>query len=179
MQEVYFTLSFSSDKDPHKILEQVAGGWGKSGGKKLYLKEIASFNTKLVVKIFHLQNNNTEESILEEFKMVREEAKEIKEQEDAEGSMRYILRDLPTLNIRKLIPRIPGQVTKIFQGWTGRQHEMRKCLRLGADKEEVEMIHYLVETAQSRRIFEQYWDPKVKVMAILDNKEKRKGSHQT
>jgi hypothetical protein len=31
MPEVYFTISFSSDKDPNNLLEQVAGEWGSLG----------------------------------------------------------------------------------------------------------------------------------------------------
>lgn len=31
--EIYFTIAFSSNKDPHKILERIGGEWAKVGGK--------------------------------------------------------------------------------------------------------------------------------------------------
>jgi hypothetical protein len=33
MPEVYFTISFLCDKDPYRILERIAGEWGKTGGR--------------------------------------------------------------------------------------------------------------------------------------------------
>ena len=100
--------------------------WGKAGGKKLYLKDIASFETKTAVTIFHLQNNNNNDTILAELKLILQEVKDIEEKEDEEGSMTYILHDIPTLNICKFISKIPGQDTKPFKGWSGRQHDNRK-----------------------------------------------------
>ncbi len=76
--------------------------------------------------IFHLQNNNNNDTILAELKLILQEVKDIEEKEDEEGSMTYILHDIPTLNIRKFIPKIPGQDTKPFKGWSGRQHDNRK-----------------------------------------------------
>jgi hypothetical protein len=175
MPEIYFTLCFSSEKDPDRILERVAGEWGKAGGKKLYLKDIASFDTKTAVTIFHLRHDNDDETILAEFVLVLEEAKKIAEDEDEEGSMRFILHDLPLLNIRKFIPRIDGQDTKPFSGWSGKQHDNRKCISVECDGGDVELIHYLVQTAKNRRLFEKYWGPKVYVAAIVDSKAKGKG----
>lgn len=63
------------------------------------------------------------------------------------------MEDLPTLGMRKLIPKIVGQDTKVFQGWTGRQHDMQKTLMVEADEQDVGMIQYLAETAKNRRIF--------------------------
>lgn len=175
MPEFYFMLCFSSDKDPEKILERVAGEWGKAGGKKLYLKDILSFDTKTAVTIFHLRNDNNDDTIMAEFKLALEEAKDIAEKEDEEGSMAYILDDLPTLNIRKFIPKIQGQDTKPFANWSGKQHDNRKCILVECDGLDVEMIHYLVRTAKNRKIFQKYWGPKVYVATIVDNKGKKRG----
>ena len=130
MPEIYFTISFSSDKDPHKILDRVAGEWGKVGGKKLYLKSIASFNTMPVINIFHLRSNNTPETILAEFERILAEAKDITEREDADGVMQFVGKEIPRMNVRRLMPNIVGQDTKMFQGWSGRQHEMRKTITI-------------------------------------------------
>jgi hypothetical protein len=90
-----------------------------------------------------------------------------------------VLEDIPAMALRKLMPKITGQDTSLFQGWSGRQHEMRKTLTVEADESKVEMLQYWVETAKNRKIFEKYWGHKVKVMAVLDNRGKRKGGHQT
>ena len=150
-----------------------------SGGRKLYIKSIASFNTMSVVNIFHLRNDNTPEMILAEFVRILSEAKDIAEIEDMEGSMQYSWKEIPAMNVRKLMPKIVGQDTKMFQGWSGRQHEMRKTITIEADEDEVEMIQYWVEIAKNRRIFQKFWGHKVKVTAVLDNWRKWKGTHQT
>lgn len=56
---------------------------------------------------------------------------------------------------------------------------MRKTLTVEADEQDVEMLQYLVETAKNRRLFEKYWGYKVQVTAVLDNKNRKKGNHQT
>jgi hypothetical protein len=89
MPEVYFTLCFSSDKEPEKIVERVAGEWGKAGGKKLYLKEISSFDTKTVATIFHLRHDNTAATVHSEFLRALDESKDIAENEDQEGASAY------------------------------------------------------------------------------------------
>ena len=150
LSEIYFTLAFSCGKEPQRILDRVAGEWGKIGGKKLFIKSISSFNTRSAVNIFYLRNDNDLETIKEKFKQILEEAKEIAEVEDEDGSREYFYKEIPDLSIRKLMPKIVGQDTKVFQGWTGSQHEMGKVLTLEADEDDVEMIHYLVEAAKNR-----------------------------
>jgi hypothetical protein len=56
---------------------------------------------------------------------------------------------------------------------------MRKTLTVEADESKVEMIQYWVETAKNRKIFQRFWGNKVRVTAVLDNRGKRKGGHQT
>ena len=109
MPEVYFTISSSNDNDPNNLLEQVAGEWGKYGGKKLYIKEIASFTTVTACNIFHLRNDNTPKTVLEEFRLTLEEAQEIAEEEDEDGGLRFCMNEFPVMSIRKLMPKIPGQ----------------------------------------------------------------------
>lgn len=175
MPEVYFTVSFSSDKEPDGLLERVAGEWGKLGGKKLYLKEIASFSTMTAVNIFHLRNDNTQSTVLDEFRLTMEEAMVIAEDEDEDGWLRFSLHEFPVMSIRKLMPKIPGQDTSVFKKWKGRQQENRKVLAIEADEGDVEMIHYLVELAKNRQLFEKRWGRMVKVTVAIDNRKKRGG----
>ena len=176
MPEIYFTLCFSSDKEPDKIVERVAGEWGKAGGKKLYLKEISSFDTKTVATIFHLRHDNTGATVHLEFLKALDEAKDIAENEDQEGAGAYLMDDLPVLNVRSFIPKIDGQDTSAFSGWSGRQHDNRKCISFECDSADVEMVHYLISTGKNRGIFKRIWGHKVYVAAIVDNKSKKKGA---
>jgi hypothetical protein len=179
MPEVYFTISFSSDKDPNNLLERVAGEWGKFGGKKLYIKEIASFTTMTACNIFHLRNDNTPETVLDEFRLMLEEAKVIAEDEDEDGWLRFWKNEFPVMSIRRLMPKIPGQDTSVFKNWNGRQHDNRKVLAIEADEGDVEMIQYLVETAKNRQLFEKRWGRMAKVTIAIDNRQKKRGGHQT
>jgi hypothetical protein len=119
MPEIYFTLCFLCDKDPETVLQRVAGEWGKAGGKKLYLKDILSFDTKTAVTIFHLRHDNTDKAILSEFQLALNKAKDIAENEDEEGAMTYMLDYLPLLNVHKFIPKITGQDTAPFRDGPG------------------------------------------------------------
>jgi hypothetical protein len=143
------------------------------------MKEIASFSTMSVCNIFHLRNDNTLETVLDEFQQTLEEAKEITEYEDEDGWLRFSWNALPVLNIRKLMPKIPRQDTSKFKNWTGRQHENRKVLAIEADENDVEMIQYLVETAKNWQLFEKRWGHMVRVTIAIDNHNKKRGGHQT
>ena len=93
--------------------------------------------------------------------------------------MKFLWKEIPTISLGKLFPKIVGQDMKVFQEWTGRQHNMRKTLMVEADEEQTELIHYLVEKVKNRRLLEKLWGNKVKVTIVLDNKNERiKGSHQ-
>jgi uncharacterized membrane protein YgcG len=129
--------------------------------------------------IFHLRNDNTPETVLEEFKLTLEEAKETAEDEDEDGWIRFMLKEFPLLSIRKLMPKIPGQDTSVFKNWNGRQHDNRKVLAIEADEGDVEMIQYLVETAKNRQLFEKRWGRMAKVTIAIDNRQKKRGGHQT
>jgi hypothetical protein len=116
---------------------------------------------------------------MKEFKTVLKEAKAIAEREDSENADQYSWRGIPELGLRRLMPKITGQDTTLFQGWSGRQHEMRKTITIEADEKYVEMLQYWVETAENRKLFERMWGHKVRVASVLDNRGKKKGSHQT
>jgi hypothetical protein len=152
---------------------------GKFGGKKLYIKEIASFTTMTACNIFNLRNDNTPETVLEEFRLTLDEAQVIAEDEDEDGGLRFCMNEFPVMSIRKLMPKIPGQDTSVFKNWNGRQHDNRKVLAIEADKGDVEMIHYLVETAKNRQLFEKRWGRMVKVTIAIDNRHRKRGGHQT
>lgn len=101
MPEIYFTLAFSCDKDPDWVLERVRGEWAKIGGKKLYIKEIASFSTRMVVTFFHLWIDKTFSTILEKAKLIYQEAKEFAEREDKENSSQFVWEEILEMGIRK------------------------------------------------------------------------------
>eukprot|EP00956_Cyclotella_meneghiniana_P025889 scaffold54940_cov39-Cyclotella_meneghiniana.AAC.1 len=178
LPEVYFTLSFSCDKDPYKIMDRVAGEWGKVGGKKLYVKKIQSFTTVSVVNIFHIRTDNNFETILAEFKRALEEAKDYAESKSLEGSDIYILEDIPEMNMRTMTPKIQGQKTEQFQGWSGAQHRLRQVLTVEVDESVAEMVKFFVEIAKSKRYFQKLWGYKVKVTA-LSNMGGGRGNQQS
>lgn len=134
---------------------------GKSRGGKLYIKKIQSFSTMSVANIFHLHNDNTHEIILSEFKRALEEAKDFAEKSSLEGSDVYILEDIPEMNIQTVIPKIIGQKTDVFQGWTGAQHRTRQVISIEVDEEAVNMVKFFVEVAKNKRIFQKLWGYKV------------------
>eukprot|EP00956_Cyclotella_meneghiniana_P018468 scaffold30756_cov39-Cyclotella_meneghiniana.AAC.6 len=178
LPEVYFTLSFSSDKDPYKIMDRIAGEWGKVGGKKLYVKKIQSFTTVSVVNIFHIRTDNAFETILAEFKRALEEAKDYAENKNLEGSDIYILEDIPEMNMRTMTPKIQGQKTEQFQGWSGAQHRMRQVLTVEVDESAADMVKFFVEVAKAKRYFQKLWGYKVKV-TTLSNMGGGRGNQQS
>ena len=115
-------------------MDRVAGEWGKVGGKKLYVKKIQSFTTVSVVNIFHLRTDNTFETIISEFQRALQQAKDYAESKNLEGSESYILEDIPDMNIRTMTPKIPGQKTEQFQGWSSAMHRLRQVITIEVDE---------------------------------------------
>ena len=72
--EVYLAFSFSCNKDPRKILEAVSAKWGKLGGNKLVLKNVAAYTTVTPIVIFHMLNSASSKTILAELNMILAEA---------------------------------------------------------------------------------------------------------
>ena len=94
--EVYLAFSFSCDKDPRKILEAVSAEWGKLGGSKLVLKNVAAYTTMTPIMIFHMLNSASSKTILVELNMILAEAHD---NADDDFDYEYRGNDLPLLAI--------------------------------------------------------------------------------
>lgn len=123
--EIYFTITFSSNKDPHKILERIGGEWAKVEGKNS-LKEIASFSTKTAFTLFHAQNNNSYNTVLTEIKKILEEAREVVTVEPIDAYYEYTYRDIPQIErsiATMLLNRLRGLIAMMLldriQGFAG------------------------------------------------------------
>ena len=141
---------------------------GEGRGKKLYVKKIQSFTTVSVVNIFHLRTDNTFETIISEFQRALQQAKDYAESNNLEGSEVYILEDIPDMNIRTMTPKIPGQKTEQFQGWSSAMHRLRQVISIEVDEEIVDMVKFFVEIAQNKRMFQKLWGHKVKVTTLTN-----------
>jgi hypothetical protein len=90
--------------------------------------------------------------------------------EDTDKTYPFTWKRVPEVGLRKLVPKIDGMDTSVFQGWDGRQQNSRKCLHGEVEESEVPFVHSLVEEVKSRGILAKYFGPMARLAVILEAK---------
>ena len=168
--EVYFTFAISSDVDPLKIVDRISCEWGRIGGRRLYVKEISSFNTQTAFCLYHVRKDCTKATMEAELKKVLDEAQDYGIQQDDE--FQYGLEDIPDLGTRAQVPKVEGMDTKQFQGWNWRQQELRKVIHVEVEAKDVlTMVQCLVEWAKSSGVLQKYFGKNAHASNVIEVKK--------
>ena len=161
--EVYLAFSFSCDKDPRKLLDAVSAEWGKLGGNKMFLKNVAAYTTVTPIVIFHMINSASPKTILAELNMILEKIHDIADNDDF--GYEYRGRELPFMAIRVSMPKIDGQDTSVFKGLKRSEQDQRKCIHVECADTDVPFLQFLVTKAKEMKLFIPVWGRLVKLTA--------------
>ena len=163
---VKFTIAFSSDETPEEMLDRVDAEWGKLGGLKTWPNKMGAFATLTPVVLYIVHNGGHKPTLLRELTAILEQARDAAALEDSD--FQWAGKEIPVMGLRPNIPRIPGQDTTVFSGWSQQQAWMRKCLHVEVDRKEADCIRALVTEAKTRNLFAPMWGRNAKLCAMAD-----------
>ena len=102
--------------DTLELVNQVVESWGMIGGENLCPKKILSFKTLTPVVMYHMLHLGNHATVLSEISPILIEAQDKADAE--EWRYKDTRRDIPEMVIRLSMPKINGQDTIVFSGWT-------------------------------------------------------------
>ena len=114
---VYFQCYISCDEEPEWILERVSFEWAQIRGNRLEVKQLSSFLTRPAVTLYYVRNNANISTLAPELKQMLEETRDkaFEEVEEFFGA-----REVPEFMLNVQMPKITGQNTQQFQGWSAK-----------------------------------------------------------
>ena len=164
--EVYFSFAMSCDVEPADLLEGINIEWGRMKGKKLFLKELASFTSETPFAFYKMYNTGHWETIIAELNVILEKAREAaSEAGDLEDE--YVSRIIPPMTFRNNAPKLPGQDTSQLKKLPFKVQGNRKVLHLEVDKKETKFIERLIEVAKEKNYFKDMWGRQVHVSKVV------------
>ena len=110
-------------------------------------KELQCINSSTYWLFFYLWNFGHIPTLRGEVVNMLEVAKEMMVDE-GKLSIEEGEKDIPAINLRRAVPRLPGVDTSIFDKYTGEMQEGRRCLQLEIDDDEAASLEPVVEYAK-------------------------------
>ena len=81
----------------------------------------------------------------------------------------YAGRPIPSFGIRTNMPKIKGQKTSTFAGWTREQQSRRRAIHFESDRDDSDFVQELMEKANLEDLIAPLWGVHVKVSKTSDN----------
>ena len=166
--QVWFSFAFSTDMVPKDLLDRVSCEWGKAGGQRFYIKVFSTFDTENAVMAIKTHTRTGFPTLLAEFQRMFQEAKQyIKD--NTEGEWYEFDSPIPQVSTRLNVPKIQGQDTSVFNGWSNKQQFRRKMVHFEFESKHVPHVHEVVTAMKESGILKKYWGREAHLSNITRN----------
>jgi hypothetical protein len=157
----YFSFAVSSDVDPCEIMARVNVDWNMQGGTRLSVKSLGVFDTVTPMVIYFLWNEGHGPTLLGELQQILSQA--------APASLGGEQAAIPSMALRKQIPRIPGQDTSDFNNLSFRAQMARRAWHIEVEKTQVGRLLKLVADAKAAGYITAMWGRQAHISESADN----------
>ena len=140
---VYPTMVFSSDVDPAIIISRVAHEFGRAGGFYFRKKQLQCEETMTPYIIYFLYTFNDLTTLRGELTSLLEEALQgMKDDLSVPDEFEYA--PLPGINIRRGVPKLPGQPGSNFRDYSREMQEARRAHLIECDIKVIPFLRVLI-----------------------------------
>lgn len=173
--QVYFNFACSSDVEPQELFDCVGVEWGRYGGARVYLKAFTTFETETVCMVMKSWNRLSSDTFVSEFNTMFQETKDLMALQARENHTAYTDYGLPipTMRTRLMNPKLMGQDTSQFSGWSTSKAFKRKAIHVEAEKKWFKHIQEVVSVMKSAGIVTKYWGKNAHISNIERDKDNR------
>ena len=164
---VYPTMVFSSDVDPETIVSRVSHEFGRAGGFYFRKKQIQCEETTTPFIIYFLYTFNDIATIREELTSLLNEA--LKEMtEDLILPDEFELSSLPVINIRRGVPKLPGQPGSNFRDYSREMQEARRAHLIECDIKAIPFLRLLINYIKEHKLTIPIWGGHTHITETVD-----------
>jgi hypothetical protein len=141
---VYFSMAIAMDVPPKQVMELISFKWNKSGGRRIIIKELQSFDSKIILALFNMYTGTNKKMIMAELRSILYQAIQQIRDGDKDDPLATIQK-LPPMDLRLQVPKLPGQDVSNFNKLSYKQQASRKVLHVECDKQHAETIKTLIQ----------------------------------
>ncbi len=140
---VYPTLVFSPDVDPETIVSRVTHEFCRAGGFYFWKKQLQCMETVTLFIIFHLYTfNNIATLCIELMDMLKKAHAELECNFMLPEEFQY--SSIPEINIRRGVPKLPGQPESQFCDYSREMQEARRARLIECDVQAIPFLTLLL-----------------------------------
>ena len=166
--QVRFSMAFATDIPPLELLDRISCEWGKVGGQKFYLKDFPTFDTDFGFMALKMSTRISFDTIKAEMSQIFTEAMQILLANQGSASIAH-LYTIPQVGVRLNTPKLPGQDTSVFSGWSNKQQAKRKAFNFEVEASQLDMVHKLITLSKQHDIVKKYWGKNAHLSNIEKN----------
>ncbi len=148
---VYPTMVFSSDVEPNVIISRVTHEFGRSGGVYYRKKQLQCEETVTPFIIYFLYTFNDIATLRGEMTSLLEEAHQgMKNNFMLPEEFEHAT--LPDINIRRGIPKLPGQPGSNFCNYLREMQEARRAHLIECNIKDIPFLHALISYIKDKKL---------------------------
>jgi hypothetical protein len=170
---IYFAFAFATDEDPEDVLARICHEWHRRGGGILKVKELQTFESETILCLFNILTLTPKKTILAEYKTILEQALDLAEDLD-DMEILFDPNDvvqhsrLPTIELRQLNPKLPGQDTSHFNKLSWKAQASRKVFHVECDSRYSSELKRLTQLAKDTNLVKNMWGKHAHLSEVVD-----------
>ncbi len=164
---VYPTMVFSSDVEPEVIISRVTHEFGRSGGFYFQKKQLQCEEMVTPFIIYFLCTFNDIATLRGELTSLLEEAHQGMK-EDFTLPEEFEHANLPVINIRRGVPKLPGQPGSNFCDYSREMQEARQVHLIECDIKEIPFLRALISYIKDMKLAVRIWGGHTHITETVD-----------
>jgi hypothetical protein len=171
---IYFSMAIATDKEPEDLLAQISHKWHWHGGITLKVKDLQSFESKMILCLFNIFTATNKKTVLEELCEVLSKAQELAQDIEPTNFL-WDAADLlprnsslPALELCLMNPKTPGQDTSQYNKLSWRMQANRKVVHVECDRCFATDIKCLAQLAKDYKLVSEMWGKHTHVSKVVD-----------
>jgi hypothetical protein len=164
---VYPTMVFSTDVDPEIIISRVSHEFGRAGGFYFRKKQIQCEETMTPFIIYFLYTFNDIATIREELTFLLKETLRDMTDEDTLPE-EFAFATLPTINIRRGVPKLPGQPGTNFRDYSREMQEARRAHLIECNVKAIPFLRMLINYIKDHKLTVPIWGGHTHITETVD-----------
>jgi hypothetical protein len=164
---VYPTLIFLLDVDPNIIISRVTHEFSCAGGFYFQKKQLQCMETVTPFIIYYLYTFNDTATICVELTSLLEEVRQGM-QDDLTLSEEFEYAKTPEINIRRGVPKLPGQPGQHFCDYSREMQEARRAHLIKCDVNAIPFLQTLIGYMKEQKLAAPIWGGQVHITKTVD-----------
>ena len=159
---IYFSMAIASDEEPEELIARICHEWHRRGGILLKIKELQTFDSETIFCIFNVFTSVPKHNILRELCTILTAAQDMVNASDPEEFLWAGIELppnslIPAIELRLMVPKLPGQDTSHYNKLSWRTQANRKAYHVEYERHAASEFKCLFQVAKDLNYVCEMW----------------------